>query len=357
MIFLVLSSLGSVAELVLQPWLSDTSAALICFLQKADHKLIELIFLALDPILAGCFIFVSFLLYCCKNKYLGGMGIIIGLLAVCMASFLKLCYAHPRPLYAYMEVRAIKCSKDFGFPSGHALSTGATVFFLAYHWFKDCYHMPLKIAAVSGSLLLVALDRLYLGVHFYFQVVQGLLYAGLLASIFVHPTVSHLMKKILNSKEHLAFFHAVGMIFLILSTMVFNYREPEIGQDWVQIYATKCESSFTVEYASFKNFNECTVMGAVLGFALGYYLTRKLPLAQLNFQSIIVAIAVGGLISGSLLGIAKVLDSVLIAPLVVMNNFVARYAVGLAVGYYVPVVLHRVTSEDKQLIAGKNIKY
>ena len=123
----------SIFELVYQDQLEDNSANLIYFLQKLDYKAVDAIFLILEIVTATIFIYISLIMYFCSNRVLGSQAVFIGILCASISALLKMCYAHPRPLWKYDFIRPIRCTKDFGYPSGHAFSAGGIIFFLSYH--------------------------------------------------------------------------------------------------------------------------------------------------------------------------------------------------------------------------------
>lgn len=96
---------------------------------------------------------------------LGGAGV--------LDELLKHIIRRPRPRYAV----AILHSYTFSFPSGHAMASliayGMITYLVAVFWAK---HWSLRVAIISATALLIlaiGISRLYLGVHYFSDVVGG----------------------------------------------------------------------------------------------------------------------------------------------------------------------------------------
>lgn len=337
----VMAVSGSLLEIFYEKELEDSSAEFIGFLQKFDFKVVEWIFMALEIITAGIFVVVALILYLLRNKSIGGIAVILGLAGVCFASIMKMCFAHPRPIYAYESLRPIKCTKDFGYPSGHAFSSGAVMFFLGYHWLKSPSERVNKVLTIVISLLIVGLDRTYLGVHFYFQVVQGFVYSALLVAIVLNHAVHRAIKRTLKKMQALIYFHGFWAVFFIIATLLYNFRDAEMNPEWQRIYKNKCNGELTYEYAIYKQYNECTTAFAILGFATGYFYSLKVPLPGISIHSVSISIGLCSVIGVVFLILDKLAKYLLSPPFYIIFTSILKYAVALLASYFVPRVLER----------------
>jgi len=74
--------------------------------------------------------------------------------------------ALPRPFVSLNGIRAAYYPSDFSFPSGHAV--GAFAVFSAWCFREKKHHVPLL-----GFAALIGISRIYIGVHFPFDVIAG----------------------------------------------------------------------------------------------------------------------------------------------------------------------------------------
>lgn len=82
---------------------------------------------------------------------------------------MKLSFAVPRPFYIYPDLQ-LAAASGFAFPSGHT-ATAVAVWGLIYLWLKQMKRSFLIIWVIPS--ILVALSRVYLGVHYASDVVVG----------------------------------------------------------------------------------------------------------------------------------------------------------------------------------------
>jgi undecaprenyl-diphosphatase len=119
---------------------------------------------------------------------LGTAGIIISSFSV---SLLKLIFARPRPCLTLENIRLlVECHSSFSMPSGHA-ATSFTAASIMGHFIRP--------AAVPAFILafLVAVTRIYVGVHYPFDVVAGVVWGGVIAGVIIlfHNRISANEKK------------------------------------------------------------------------------------------------------------------------------------------------------------------
>jgi len=119
------------------------------------------------------------LIFWCLDKGAGARLAFLFLFSAYANSGLKDIFRTPRPFQFDSRVRRIGESTGYGFPSGHAQGTGVVWGYLATRWRKG-WAWALGIVLP----LLVALSRVYLGVHFPHDVLGGLLAAVALVAIY-----------------------------------------------------------------------------------------------------------------------------------------------------------------------------
>ncbi|UCE03359.1 MAG: phosphatase PAP2 family protein [Candidatus Latescibacterota bacterium] len=116
----------------------------------------------------------------------GGRGRVAALLVIPLlilsdqtsSNLLKNIFERLRPCNALPDVRLLAgCSSSFSMPSSHAANFGAAALHLSIHY-------PRMAPILAGMALLVAYSRVYVGVHYPFDVVVGL-GVGLLCALLI----------------------------------------------------------------------------------------------------------------------------------------------------------------------------
>lgn len=156
---------------------------IILLLQNASPTL-DGVFIAIsylgEPLIA---IIIIVILYWIHDRVIAKNLTYFLLFSVYSNNFLKNIFQDPRP-----TINQIVSEKGFGFPSGHAQNATVTWGFLAYQFKKARWFTVIAIVLIA----LIALSRLYLGVHDLQDVLGGLLIGSILLLTFLtlQPTIS-----------------------------------------------------------------------------------------------------------------------------------------------------------------------
>jgi membrane-associated phospholipid phosphatase len=160
---------------------------LIVFLQSIGQWLIEpMRFLSMLGT-ENTYLIVMPLLYWCVDASLGLRVGLMLLLTNSLNSYLKLAFHSPRPYWVSSQVQAWSVETSFGVPSGHA-QNAAAVWGLLAHGLWQRWRRPWTIWTALILIFLIGFSRLYLGMHFFRDVLAGWLIGGLLVWAFVRLT-------------------------------------------------------------------------------------------------------------------------------------------------------------------------
>lgn len=246
----------------------------------------------------------------CVDKFEGYYILSVGFLGVIVNQFLKIVCRVPRPWVKDPSFSVVEGTKEaatgYSFPSGHTQTAVGTFGGIAYWHRKKVIVIPCLVLCV-----LVAFSRLYLGVHSFADVSFSLLMAGVLF-FTLEPLFRYFQK---NPSRFYWFIGGMGVLSLAFVLFMELYPfAPDID-------AENLKSAFKNAY---------TILGAVLGFGLVYWLdqayihyeTKAIWWAQL------IKLAVG-------LGLIIALRIVLKAP---CNAITGGHASANAIRYFLIVL-------------------
>ena len=332
--------LCTVAELLFEDVLEDSSADFIEMLQEGRSTLMDLFFIAVGGVTAVCFLFISGVIYLVSNREVGVLGTIAGYFGAALSGFLKMVIAHPRPFWKYSKIAGLSCHKDFGAPSGHALSVGAALMTLGALWLESGEQITRKVCALGIVGFITAIDRSYLGAHFYFQVVLGLSYGGLIATVLLEPKVRAFVRKLAFNWRLLVTVNAGIVVFVSCGFLMYLFREPFWDGSWEVNFSNNCKGNLDLDGAFAKNMSEVTLSLFVGGYLLGYYFTEK----NLGMPEYSHTLAVGCFFGYlGVFGLGAVLERVVFVLLPGFLKILAmcfsRFAVGLAISYGLPLLI------------------
>lgn len=129
------------------------------------------------------FLIVSLAVLWCINKRYGYCLLFCGIVGQTVNQFLKYTCAVERPWVAYPELSpvssAIENASGYSFPSGHTQIAATTYGTLAYFYKNN----RILCSALLILTLLVGVSRLYLGVHYFSDVIFSFLLGVLIVTI------------------------------------------------------------------------------------------------------------------------------------------------------------------------------
>ena len=163
-------------------------------------------------------------LYWCFDQMVGlrvGMALLLG---TTFNTFFKFIFHNPRPYWVSESVRAYSHESSFGIPSGHAQLAASVWGWLAVEAKKRWFTIVMLVL-----IFLIGISRLYLGVHFFSDVLVGWLLGGLLVwafSVCAKPLGKWLNAQSFGMKIGLVFASTAVIVLLILSARW-------IAGDWV----------------------------------------------------------------------------------------------------------------------------
>ncbi|PCI27154.1 hypothetical protein COB52_05270 [Candidatus Kaiserbacteria bacterium] len=121
-----------------------------------------------------------------------GLRLMYGVLCSALTNLiLKSLFAIERPFVQSSLVTPLENPGNFSFPSGHAQTAGFFAVFIAL----SVKSRSVQILALASASL-IGLSRIYLGVHFFFDVITGWTVGAVLAGLWVRNS------KFIDSLEH-----------------------------------------------------------------------------------------------------------------------------------------------------------
>lgn len=199
------------------------------------------------------FLVIALVLFWCVDKYLGYYTLSVGFVGTVFNQFLKLLFRIPRPWvldenFTILE-QAREGASGYSFPSGHTQSAVGTFGSIAY----TTKNRKLRIVAIVLAAL-VALSRMYIGVHTPLDVVVSIFIA-----VFLIVVLRPLMLQS-NHKHVPALLSA--MLLLAVGFLCFVEFFPFPADIDTHNYQSGIKNAYTL-------------LGAVLGFLVVYIADEK----------------------------------------------------------------------------------
>jgi membrane-associated phospholipid phosphatase len=260
-------------EITLHESLEESSSKYIQSLQAPNTTSAESFFLFISYSTVGIAMGIGFVIYTYSHTKIGVICVLLTFFVTWLGDILKMTISHSRPFWKYDDILAMSCPKDFGAPSGHALTVGSLILYFYAILFKSSKVLTTLLAALLMGLL--GLDRNYLGVHYYFQVVLGFALCSFFVTVFLSRKVLKSVKRFKNNLKLLLILESGCIAGLVLGIVIHFTRDPEFDDKWGENYKLKCNSKLTKEIASFSSLKESSCIMIISGFLLGIYLNNS----------------------------------------------------------------------------------
>jgi membrane-associated phospholipid phosphatase len=163
-----------------------------------------------------------------------GLGIQIGLgllFSGIVNSTLKILFGLPRPFWVSSEISAFSSESSFGLPSGHA-QNAIVIWGLLAAWSKKGWARTAMVILI----IMIAISRIYLGVHFPTDTIAGLLVGGLILWAFLrfYDSIKKWIRQFNPSRQILfALFVSLLMLAIGLGS-IYLTRDRVIPNEWVE---------------------------------------------------------------------------------------------------------------------------
>ena len=346
-IALGIAALCTYLELYHQDLLEESSAILIRFLQSYSNHTVDIAFKILGEITGVLFLVASGVAFLCGYREIGVLGSYAGFLGAALSGTLKMLILHPRPFWKYADIEILSCPHDWGSPSGHALSGGASMIVLAYYWLQNRHNVSGKVLILSTCILITGVDRVYLGAHFYFQVILGYSYSAVVGLYFLQSTQIKTIEDLRWNKNKLMKEHVKILLFSLISGAIYSYQTIVSNSSWENNYKAKCNSEFTAEGVMIKNICEAMYLWIVAGFLVGYHFNKE---KKPNFSKLLV-------VSSTILYAVLVLYIVIVDKIIllllpsylrILVICANRYIGGFITCYYFPKIFCRVFGSSEE---------
>ena len=175
-------------------------------------------------------------LYWCMEADIGLRVGIILLLSTSVNEALKMAFQGPRPYWYSIDVIRYAGEASFGMPSGHA-----QIAFGVWGMLATCIGKWWGWLIAIIVILLIGISRLYLGVHFPYDVIFGWLIGALLLWFVLHfwKPVSAWLKKMSLGQQILASFLS-SLVLILFSLIPFlwlkitNWQPPQAWAEYAK---------------------------------------------------------------------------------------------------------------------------
>lgn len=198
-----------------------------------------------------------------------------------VADVLKNLYSDPRPYWTSEPVEAVRCSSGWGNPSGHAMMVTSVALYQCWLLLKEYPSVNRVYVVLGGSVcfFLVEFDRIYLGVHFYSQLILGTLLAVTMVSILIalDTHLNRLHALVRDDAKWALLLQVPSILMCVVSFAAYSWRLDDWRPEWSDMIRMKCSSEKFGNYCSVTSLY--ITSAGVLPFALAgvlNYLQKRL---------------------------------------------------------------------------------
>ena len=323
-----------VVELSAKNELQDSSADYIYSLQKDRTKGSDYFFIIVSEASEYVAMVIGFVFYLVSRSKAGLMCIYVTFFVTWLGDVLKMAIAHPRPFWYDSRIDAIMCSKDYGSPSGHAGTVGGLIIFI--YWINIQRNLIVTTSIATVSLGLLALDRNYLGLHFYFQVVLGYSIAFFTVSSVMLPRFWSFIELASKDLKKTLIFQSTLACLLGLGVIIYFTRDPEMLGKWKDNYEDECHGKLFKEKALFSSLLESSCLMIAAGVSFGCFLNKFEVVKNWKYSGASLTVfVVGGVIEQICEKYCKALSE----PASFSLFCVLRFLIGVYVTAFIPFVL------------------
>ncbi|CAD8198543.1 unnamed protein product [Paramecium octaurelia] len=231
------------------------------------------------------------------------------LFSVASNSLLKNIYHQARPFFIVEEIEPYECNKEFGKPSGHAMTSSAMCFLLPSIMFPaiwtdqpNCkyplYLRLLVIFIITFWSFMTGFARVFMGVHSFAQIILGWVYQGYISIIYMqylHDRIANYLKECLQVGQQgvsIKVMNVIGLIVFIWTCISILFLElnknifitPSEANLWMKAVFEKCENQSTLYSINSPSvlqnicFSMCLYIWFMLSFVFGIKLSKGIYL-------------------------------------------------------------------------------
>lgn len=341
-ILVVIALICTYCEVYQQELVEEAGEKLIRMLQEYENYWVDLAFEVLGELTGAMFLVASGAIYLCGFREVGFLGSYSGFFGAAFSGTAKMLILHPRPFLKVEKISNFTCPSDWGSPSGHASSAGAAMVVLAYFWTRGKENRVGKVVFFIVCTLIIAVDRVYLGVHYPFQVVLGYSYAALIGFYFIQSSVISEYSSLRNSSWTILKEHTKISVYCLFNIFLYNTQSIHIPETWKNNYSSKCGKDFALESAMLKNLTESFYTLIIAGFLLGFYLAKPEKGVHKSLRSFIIGNIICVILIVYTLFIDKLCLKLLPFGIRLLVLAVNRYFSGFLIGFAAPKVVNKI---------------
>lgn len=259
-----------ILDLTLKPQLHSSGADLIEAIQTSRTEGGDVLMYVLSVFCFSIVLIVPVYDYVFNDPVQGFKGIILATHVVYFTNLLKLLYSDPRPYWDYEDVEGVQCSDGWGNPSGHASLSMAVLGYYSLIVTSQKGRGVVVWSACAVFIAFIGLERQYLGVHFYSQLLLGWLLG--LSVAFAYFYWDWLPSKLYNASLGISasIYFWVGHVVLCsgIALLIFYLRNPYWDSDWTDNIDDDCNNSISENSAKTKSVIEAANICMAAGFAI-----------------------------------------------------------------------------------------